>query len=190
MDAITLLKQDHSDLEKLFKRFEAAGERAYAEQRRVVDKIIEELSIHASIEETLFYPVTRAAVPAVEDQALEGLEEHHIVKWVLAELEGMDPGDERWKPKVTVLIENARHHNGEEESDYFPKVREALGRNDLNDLGDALVAAKETAPRHPHPRAPDEPPGNIVAAGAATVVDRVRGTVGGAVAKVARRAAG
>ena len=83
---------------------------AYVEKRSVVDKIIEELSIHAAIEEQLFYPVTRATVPDTEDIALESLEEHHIVKWVLSELDGMDPEDERFDAKVTVLIENVRHH--------------------------------------------------------------------------------
>ena len=179
MDAITLLKQDHRELEKLFKRFEAAGDRAFAEQRRVVDKIIEELSIHASIEETLFYPVTRAGVPEVEDIALESLEEHHIVKILLAELEHMDPAEERFVPKVTVLIENVRHHVEEEEGDYFPKVREALGRNDLNELGDAMVEAKKTAPTRPHPAAPDTPPANVIAGQAASVVDRATDTVSG-----------
>ena len=179
MDAITLLKDDHKTVEKLFRRFEKAGDRAHAEKREVVDRIIEELSVHAAIEEQLFYPVTRATVPDVEDIALESLEEHHIVKWVLAELEAMDPADERFTAKVTVLMENVRHHVEEEESDYFPKVREQLGRNALTELGDAMVAAKDTAPIHPHPEAPDTPPVNLVAGAAATVTDKVGDTVSG-----------
>ena len=62
MDAITLLKNDHKDVEKLFKRFEKAGDRAYTEKREIVDRIIEALSKHAAIEEQLFYPVSRATV--------------------------------------------------------------------------------------------------------------------------------
>jgi hemerythrin superfamily protein len=179
MDAITLLKNDHQTVEKLFRRFEKAGDRAHVEKREVVDRIIEELSIHAAIEEQLFYPVTRATVPEVEDVALESLEEHHIVKWVLSELESLDPADERFTAKVTVLMENVRHHVEEEEGDYFPKVRDALGRNALNDLGDAMVEAKATAPKHPHPEAPDTPPGNLVAGAAAAVTDKVGDTVSG-----------
>ena len=91
MDAITLLRDDHKTVEQLFKRFEKAGDRAYVEKRQIVDRIIEELSIHAAIEEQVFYPVARATVPDTEDIALESLEEHHIVKWVLSELDGMDP---------------------------------------------------------------------------------------------------
>ena len=59
MDAITLLKDDHKTVEQLFKRFEKAGDQAYVEKREIVDRIIEELSMHAAIEEQLFYPVTR-----------------------------------------------------------------------------------------------------------------------------------
>ena len=80
MDAITMLKDDHKTVEALFKRFEKAGDKAYVQKREIVDRIIEELSIHAAVEEQVFYPVTRATVPAVEDTALESLEEHHIVK--------------------------------------------------------------------------------------------------------------
>ncbi len=127
----------------------------------------------------MFYPVTRATVPETEDIVLESLEEHHIVKWVLSELDGMEPEDERFVAKVTVLIENVRHHVEEEEEEYFPKVRDELGRNALNDLGDAMAAAKKVAPTHPHPRAPDVPPGNLIVGTAAGVVDRIGDTVSG-----------
>src|SRR6476660_9794778 len=119
MDAITMLKDDHKAVEQLFKRFERAGDNAVAEKRRIVDSIIESLSVHAAIEEQLFYPVARATVPKTDDVVLEALEEHHIVKWVLSELERMSADDERFDAKVTVLIENVRHHVKEEETDFF-----------------------------------------------------------------------
>jgi hemerythrin-like domain-containing protein len=183
MDAITLLKQDHRTVEALFKRFEKAGDRAHKEKRAIVERIIEELSVHAVVEEQVFYPVARATVPKTEDVALESLEEHHIVKWVLSELDGMDPEHERFEAKVTVLIENVRHHVKEEEQDFFPKVRDELGRKGLADLGEAMLAAKKVAPTHPHPWAPDVPPANMVAGGVASVVDRV----GDLVATILRR---
>ena len=181
MDAITLLKDDHKTVEALFKRFEKAGDAAFKEKRQIVDRIIEELAVHAAVEEQLFYPVTRQTVPETEDIALESLEEHHIVKWVLSELDGMDPTDERFDAKVTVLIENVRHHVEEEETEYFPLVRDQLGRNALGDLGDAMAAARAIAPTHPHPSAPDTPPGNLVVGTAAGVVDRVGDTISGVV---------
>jgi hemerythrin-like domain-containing protein len=179
MDAITMLKDDHRTVEKLFKQFEEAGERAYVEKRKLVEAMIEELSTHAAVEEQVFYPVTRATVPAVEDTALESLEEHHVVKWTLSELEGMDPTDERFDAKVTVLIENVRHHVEEEEHEYFPEVRSELGRKALTELGDAMAEARESAPTRPHPRSPDTPPGNVIAGLGAGVVDKVGATVSG-----------
>ena len=179
MDAITLLRDDHKTVERLFKRFEKAGDRAHVEKRQIVDRIIEELSVHAAIEEQVFYPVARATVPDTEDIALESLEEHHIVKWVLAELADLDPSDERFDAKVTVLIENVRHHVEEEEGEFFPKVRDELNRKALADLGAALADAKKSAPTHPHPRLPDVPPGNTVGGAIAGVVDRVGDNLSG-----------
>jgi hemerythrin superfamily protein len=178
-DAISMLKDDHQMVEQLFKRFEKAGERAHVEKRDIVDRIIEALSMHAAIEEQLFYPVARATVPGTEDLALESLEEHHIVKWVLSDLDTMTPEDQRFDPKVIVLIENVRHHVKEEEQEFFPKVRNELGRNALSDLGEAMAAARKVAPTHPHPRSPDTPPANLVVGMKAGVVDRIGDTFNG-----------
>jgi hemerythrin superfamily protein len=173
MDAITLLRNDHKTVEKLFKTFEKAGQRAKQTKAKTVEQIIEELSVHAAIEEQIFYPAIREEVADTEDEVLESLEEHHIVKWVLSELDGMSPDDERFDAKVTVLIENVRHHVEEEETELFPTVRKALGRKRLGEIGDAMEAAKSTAPRRPHPRAADTPPGNIVTGAVAGAVDRL-----------------
>jgi hemerythrin superfamily protein len=179
MDAITLLRTDHKTVEQLFKRFEAAGDLAYVEKRQVVDRIIEELSVHASIEEQVFYPVARETVPNTEDIALESLEEHHIVKWLLSELVDLDPQHERFDAKVTVLMENVRHHVKEEERDFFPKVRAKLSRTELAELGAVLAEAKKSAPTQPHPRLPDAGPSKAVVGAVAGVVDRVGGNVSG-----------
>ena len=174
MDAITLLKNDHKTVSKLFREFEKAGDRAYKTKREIVDKVIRELSIHAAIEEQLFYPVVRELDPAIEEHVLESLEEHHVVKWTLSELDGMSPEHERFDAKFTVLMESVRHHVEEEEQEWFPMVRERVGRKMLGELGDAMEKAKKGAPTRPHPRQPDEPPGNVVVGVVASVVDRVR----------------
>jgi hemerythrin superfamily protein len=175
MNAITLLKNDHKTVEDLFKRFEKLGPRAVKTKQDVVERIIRELSIHAAIEEMLFYPAIREVAEQqddVDDMVLESLEEHHIVKWVLAELETMSAEHERFDAKVTVLMENVRHHVEEEEQDLFPKVNKLLGKPRLDDLGDAMAKAKKTVPTRPHPRSPDEPPGNLVAGAGAALVDK------------------
>src|SRR6185437_10670775 len=147
MDAITLLKDDHKTVEKLFKELEKAGDRAVKTKRKLADQVIEELTTHAYIEETVFYPAARKAVPDTASHVLESIEEHHVVVWMLSELAGMDPADERYTAKVTVLIENVRHHVEEEEQEWFPEVRESMGRKVLQELGEKMSAAKADAPR-------------------------------------------
>lgn len=187
VDAITLLKRDHKTVEDPFKRFEGAGDRAYKTKRDIVDRIVAELSVHAEIEEQIFYPAIRAAeVPDAEDMVLESLEEHHVAKWVLSELDGMDPEHERVDAKVTVLMENVRHHVEEEEQDLFPKVREVLKRKALTELGAAMDELKGRAPTKPHPASPDEPPGNVVAGLAAAAIDKARDAGRDAIAAVRR----
>ena len=176
MDAVTLLRNDHKIVEGLFKKFEKAGPNAHKTKQDLVEKIVEELSIHAAIEEQVLYPAARQAVPDENDLVLESLEEHHIVKWVLSELDGMDPHDERFQAKVTVLIENVRHHVKEEEGELFPELRRAMKRKELEELAQALEQAKKMAPTHPHPRAPDTPPGNVIAGVASAAVDRAEDT--------------
>jgi hemerythrin superfamily protein len=171
MDAITILREDHKTVRGLFKRFEQAGATAYKSKRDVVDRIIEELSVHSAIEEQVFYPAVRSAIEQAEEEVLESLEEHHIVKWTLSELAEMDPEDERFEPKVTVLIENVRHHMKEEEDEMFPKVRKAYGATQLKELGHEMSEAKEVAPTRPHPRSPDTPPLNLIAGPVAAVLD-------------------
>ena len=146
MDAIVLLKDDHKKVERLFKQFEKAGEGAHRTKRKLVDQVIAELTTHAYIEETLFYPTARAAVPETGEHVLESVEEHHVVAWMLSELARMDPADERFDAKMSVLMENVRHHVEEEEQEWFPQVREAMGRKDLRDLGEKMEAARGDAP--------------------------------------------
>ena len=180
MDAITLLRADHHAVEQLFKRFEKAGDRAHVEKRAIVDRVIEELSMHAAIEERVFYPVARATVPGTEDIALESLEEHHIVKWLLSELVDLDPSNERFDAKVTVLIENVRHHVREEKARLLPEGTQAPSAEQRSETSAQYSAdAKKSAPTHPHPRSPDTPPGNSVVGTVVGVVDRVGDNLSG-----------
>jgi hemerythrin-like domain-containing protein len=176
-DAIAVLKADHRTVEELFKRFERAGDGAARSKRKLVDQVIEELSRHAEIEELIFYPAVRREVGGAESDVLEAIEEHHVVKVLLRELEDLDATHERFDAKVTVLIENVRHHVKEEEQELFPEVRGAIGRSELLELGAALLDAKPRVPTRPHPWAPDEPPGNMLVGGAVAALDKAR-TVG------------
>ncbi|MFJ7905185.1 hemerythrin domain-containing protein [Streptomyces sp. NPDC096198] len=149
MDAIVLLREDHKAVEKLFKRFEKTGDDDLGGRRAIADEVLQELTVHAWIEEQIFYPAAREAAPDTIDHILESIEEHHAVVWMLSELKDMDPSDERFKAKMSVLMENVRHHVEEEEQDWFPDVRKAMGRNRLTELGEQLEAEKKKAPRDP-----------------------------------------
>jgi hemerythrin superfamily protein len=184
MDALTLLHDDHQRVDALFGRFARASRNASKTKRDIVDRIIRELSIHAAIEEQVFYPAVRSAAPDLSSQVLESLEEHHIVKWLLSELERMSPDNDRFDAKVTVLKEIVQHHVGEEESDLFPKVRRAMPKARLEQLGEELGRAKSSVPDRPHPRLPDEPPGNLITSVAAGVVDVAKSTAGHLVEQV------
>jgi hemerythrin superfamily protein len=149
MDALALLKEDHRTVSGLFEQFRGASDRARKTKERLARKMVEELSVHAYLEEHLFYPAVRAAGGELEDEVLEAIEEHHIVKWVLSEIEKLDPAAESFDAKVTVLMENVEHHVKEEERTLFPAVRKALSRQELAELGERMAAQKQGAPRRP-----------------------------------------
>lgn len=180
MDAIQLVKKDHRTVEQLFKRFERAEKaEKNAEMRRIVREVTRELSIHAGIEEQLLYPALRRAGEDNEDEVLEALEEHHLVKLTLAELEKMGPEDERYCAKMSVLMENVRHHVEEEEHELLPRLQKALPPKARKDLGAMMEKAKKAAPTRPHPGQPDTPPGNLLAGAVAGLFDRGRDAIRG-----------
>jgi hemerythrin superfamily protein len=144
MDALTLLIADHNRVKGLATRFKAADEAG--DLRTAVElagKIFTELEVHTTIEETVFYPAVTHLNDEVHDLVVEGLEEHHVVKGLIAEATAMDPSDEHWAAKVTVAIENVDHHVEEEETEMFPKVRSGMDLAARDALGDQLEARKK-----------------------------------------------
>lgn len=148
-DALVLLKDDHRQLRKLFRRFESAGENATKTKGEVVDSILEALTVHTYIENEGLYPAIRRSLPDLEDDILESLEEHHVADVLCLELAAISPDNDRFDAKTTVLIELVEHHIEEEEDEWFPKVREALGRKQLQSLGAELLELKKKSPRRP-----------------------------------------
>jgi hemerythrin-like domain-containing protein len=148
-DAIVVLKEDHKQILKTFKDFERAGANATATKGKLVDKIIELLTAHTYIENEVMYPRVRELLPELEDDIDESYEEHHVADVLVVELAAMTPDAERFDAKTTVLIENVRHHIEEEEQEWFPQVREGLGRKQLQEIGAEMLEAKKRAPRRP-----------------------------------------
>ncbi len=172
MDAIAVLKKDHAEAERLLVRFEKT--RSAPERRKLAERLVRELSIHAAIEEQLVYPRLRGRLDGEEGDVLLALEEHHFAKVALAEIDALPAESERLEPKVRILAENVRRHVHEEERELLPALKRLVSADELAELGDALLAAKRLAPTRPHPAAPDEPPGNVLTTPAAAVYDRGR----------------
>ncbi|WP_435233592.1 hemerythrin domain-containing protein [Micromonospora aurantiaca (nom. illeg.)] len=147
-DAIVLLKEDHKEIRRLFKAFQEAEEGPASKRGKIVGQILEALTVHTYLENEVMYPEVRKLVPDVEDDVLESYEEHHVADVLCFELFTMDAGDERFNAKTTVLIENVLHHI-EEEQEWFPKVREALGRSPLQEIGQRMLDLRPKAPKTP-----------------------------------------
>lgn len=179
MDAVKLLTNDHRTVEELFSRYQSLGADAPDQKKEIVQEIIRELSIHASIEEQVLYPGIRDVLSDGDDLAEEALSEHQEVKELLSHLDRMDPSDSGFDAKVRSVIDDVRHHVGEEESEMFPKLMSAVPRERLDGLGERMEKAKKVAPTRPHPMAPSTPPGNLVAGPMAAAVDRARDAVMG-----------
>jgi hemerythrin superfamily protein len=146
MKATDLLKKQHKSVKALFKEVEKTEDGR--QRRQLMDQIAGELKIHTRIEEEIFYPAAREiGTSKAEELVDESFEEHHVVDLVLAELPQVDPEDERFAAKMTVLSELVLHHAEEEESELFPLCEKKLGRERLQQLGEQMQEMAESNQR-------------------------------------------
>jgi iron-sulfur cluster repair protein YtfE (RIC family) len=136
-DVIKMLEHDHREVEDLFAKAEST---AGAAKQQVVTKIASELTLHAKVEETIVYPAMRQA--GLTDIVDESIEEHAKVKDLVARLEATDGTPTDVDPILTQLKADVQHHVEEEERDSFPKFREAVGADELEELGDRVEQLK------------------------------------------------
>ena len=113
-DAIVMLKADHKELRSLFSEFQKSSTTP-ARKEKLVEQMIELLTVHTYIENEVMYPRVRDLLPDLEEDVLESYEEHHVADVLVMELAAMSSSDERFEAKTTVLIENVTHHIEEEE---------------------------------------------------------------------------
>ena len=140
MDALELLKQDHTKVKELLEKAESAEQGK--ERTAIFEKIKTELETHARIEEDVFYPAVQKN-EELKDMVLESIEEHKQVKTLLREMDNLSKDSEKFEPKLKVLKENVEHHaEEEEEGKMFPKVRKLFSATELQELGAELEAAK------------------------------------------------
>ena len=147
LDALELIRSDHREVDALFAK--ALGDDTPAAQRRrAIAQIVEALTVHARMEEVLFYPALRKAGGKDErDSVLEAAEEHGVVKDLIAKIERSQGRDETLTAKVTVLKELVHHHVQEEEGTIFDEARRVLGKDRLEKLGSEMQRFKERALR-------------------------------------------
>lgn len=154
-DAIALLKADHKTVKTLFAQSEELSDRAKSQLKRIGDQICAELTVHAQIEEQIFYPAVKERAgrkhKEERDLVLESIEEHALVKHVIADLQAIDAADETYQPKLKVLKENVEQHVKEEEREMFPAVRELIDEDDLLALGRQMLELKTRLQRQPTP---------------------------------------
>lgn len=138
-DALSMLKADHDKVRKMFKDFEKLDTEEDQEKAQLVKQACMELKIHSQLENEIVYPAIREAI---EDDDLmdEALVEHEAAEELISQLEQMQPGDEMYDAKFTVLGEYVNHHIAEEQKEMFPKARKA--KIDLAELGEQMTARK------------------------------------------------
>ena len=149
-DAIALLKADHAAVKKLFAQEQRATKQDEEKKQSIFDQIKDALTVHATIEEEIFYPaVKKARQEHVKDEVREGYEEHQQIKNLLSQIASITPHDETWDMKVKVLKEDVEHHVKEEEGEMFPDARKYLGEKRLVALGAELQARKQDLKENP-----------------------------------------
>ena len=138
-DAIAMLIADHKKVKSLFEQFEGLSDRSKASKKKIADEICMELTVHAEVEEQVFYPAIRNPIKD-EDLMDEAEVEHASAKELIAQILEMDPGEDLYDAKVKVLSEQIEHHVEEEEGEMFPKVRKS--GVDLVALGEEMETFK------------------------------------------------
>ncbi|ATQ77633.1 hemerythrin [Massilia violaceinigra] len=140
-DAIAMLTEDHREVEELFKQYEALGEDDNDRKKKIADQICTALTLHATIEEEIFYPAVREASGDNEELVDEAIVEHASAKDLIAQLQEMDPEDELYDAKVKVLSEQIAHHVQEEEKEMFPKAKK--NKLDLAALAEEMALRED-----------------------------------------------
>lgn len=132
MKATILMKRDHATVNGLFRDFKAA--KGLDEKFSIFQSIRTELDIHAQCEEEVVYPAFMK-IPELKDLVKEGIQEHRMVKQLLAEIGRMDASDRSFVQKVKTLEDNVQHHVQEEENEIFPLVNKHMFGKELDELG-------------------------------------------------------
>ncbi len=139
---ITLIKDDHKELEAVFKKLENAEP---SERKALLRQVAELLIPHSKAEEKVVYPAIKAAAPDEASDVDDGLAEHHHVEETLNELMESDPQAPGVDGLIAAMIGEVRHHVEEEEQEILPKFSDAASSQQLSELGERFTDAKQRA---------------------------------------------
>jgi len=180
-DCIDLIHKDHQKVKNLHRKYMATNDRD--RKQKIANKIIRELSVHASLEETLIYPVLRDRTPNGGHLSKEAYNDHLRVEGMLDELLNMKVSDNEglFDSKMNLMIEDLLSHIRQEEGQLLPLLREHLDKKELLELGQKMERNRPLMPTHPHPNMPKEGTKGMIAGLAAAPLDKAYDTARSAV---------
>jgi hemerythrin superfamily protein len=176
IEVTEVLTNDHRQVDALIEQV-LTGDATTHERAGVINRFIRELSLHAVAEEVVVYPAVREELTDGNTLADEAIAEHQRIERALAELDGSDPEDPRVLATVAELALEFRPHVDNEEHTLFAQMRAEMSRQRLETLARQVEKVKSFAPTHPHPTAPDRPPGNLIVGPMVGLVDRLRDAI-------------
>ncbi len=141
--AFTMLIEDHDKFKDELEKIMATTDKAIKTREELFTRLKKEIELHSKIEEQILYPLLEEKKDT-KDLTLESYEEHHVVDELLAEINTLDPSDETWIAKVTVLKENLEHHIKEEEDELFPKAQKILDKKTIEELEKEMQDMKKS----------------------------------------------
>ena len=144
-DAISILKGDHQTVRQLLRRLDNTTDKATTRRKDLLSEVENEVKVHTTVEEEIFYPAFKEAVRSKSDKEIyfESLEEHHVVDLVLPEIKSTDAASEQFGAKAKVLKDLIEHHAEEEETEMFPKARKVMSPDELVELGKEIHSRKQ-----------------------------------------------
>jgi hemerythrin superfamily protein len=167
---VALLREDHQAVKDMLSNVGQPG----TDQAQLFCQLVHDLVAHEVAEEEIVYPVVRRSVDGGEQLANARINEQQEAEELLAQMEKMSPTTAEFSQRMQQLKDAVLAHANQEETLVFPRLEASVDAERLNRLARAYKLARDTAPTHPHPHAPNTPPGNLVLGPVVAIMDRAR----------------
>jgi len=175
-DVITIIEQDHREVEGLFAAYSAAA--TVEEKDEIVDRVRLALAPHSAAEEILVYPAVRRAAEQGGEHADHSIDEHQEIKRLLSEVDKLSAGAPERDQTMHELEQAVAHHVLEEEGSVLPTLRAGTDPERLEQMGELFQRMKPLLPTHPHPLVPGTATAQLLAGPLASVADRIKDMIG------------